>query len=101
MWGQAMSRRVYELGDAIRVYVDFTGDDDQPGNPTEVGLRIRRPDGTEGDIPVDHPSVGRYEALIVADMAGLWQVRWRGEGVIQKALRNWFTVAQPRVSDLP
>jgi hypothetical protein len=70
-------------------------------DPSTVKLVITKPDGTVlrytygVDAQVTRLSVGLYQCLVVADVAGTWQYHWYAPSstITAASAQNWFTVS--------
>lgn len=85
----------YDVGDAVKLYGDFTNPDtglhvDPAG---EISITIRKPNGIETklvyltDLSVIRVTTGQYTYTVVVDQAGDWFYRWAGEGQAQEEKR--------------
>jgi hypothetical protein len=77
----------YDVGDLPLVFVTFKDVDGNVGDPTDVNLVYRKPDGVVETVPLGSlthttPGSGYYEYALPLTMAGIWYGEWRGTGVI-------------------
>jgi signal peptidase I len=78
----------YDVGDVVRVNVNFKGDTGPDVDPSVVTLSIWHPDGsitdhvygTDPGVIKDNVGDYHYDILIVAE--GLHQYRWVGSGAV-------------------
>lgn len=69
----------YPLGTAIYLFALVANRFDDPVAPTNISLRLQRPDGTEFTVvvpPMVNEELGRYSHEFVPDANGLWRYRW-------------------------
>jgi hypothetical protein len=66
----------------------------------DITLTVARPDGIAPSFTVDHPGVGRYEAVIGLGMAGLWTWRWTATGAATAAAPGLLRVEAAPAPDL-
>jgi hypothetical protein len=76
---------LHDIGDAVRLFIDFKTLAGAAADPTTVTLTVQAPDGTTTTPAHSNPSTGRYEAVVTLDQAGVWVYRWEGTGVIDAA----------------
>lgn len=75
----------YNLGQSVKLYVDFTDANGAAANPTTVRCKVQKPDGTEATYTsasspaVTNPSTGRFQLILSADQSGMWTYRWEGD----------------------
>ena len=98
VWAR-MAKNVTELNTLIRFKAAFTRlDTGGMIDPTDVIFRVMLPDQSEvtftysgGDVVKDSEGLYHYDLLM--PVAGIWQVKWQGTGVVQVASRDiWVTV---------
>lgn len=74
----------YNVGQSVKLYVDFKDAAGDPSNPTTVACKVRKPDGTEATYTslttpaVTNPNTGTFQLIIAADQSGMWTYRWEG-----------------------
>ena len=93
---------VYDIGDIVRVSVEFKNLTGTLTDPTTVTLKYRDPSGvltdwtvTAGEIVKD--GVGLYHADVSPTVAGIWAYRFVGVGTLQAAEEGTFLV-KPELS---
>lgn len=86
----------FDPGDAPLVFIDFRNAAGELADPTTVVLTVRKPDGTKSTPATTHPSLGRYEATVLLDQHGRWDVHWQGTGAVQAAHRAFAQVERSR-----
>lgn len=93
---------VYDIGDIVRVSVEFKNIAGTLTDPTTVTLRYRDPSGvmtdwtvTSGQIVKD--GTGLYHADLSPTAAGIWTYRFIGVGNLQAAEEGTFLV-KPELS---
>ena len=93
---------VYDIGDIVRVSVEFKNLTGTLTDPTTVTLKYRDPTGTltdwtvtAGEIVKD--GVGLYHADVSPTAAGIWAYRFVGVGTLQAAEEGTFLV-KPELS---
>lgn len=93
----------YHVGDSKTVGCDFTDDDGEPADPTDVTLIIHKPDGTVVTLTdvstpaITNPAEGRYEVEVGFDMHGRWDFRYVGTGEIDEVDETWVRVKRSKV----
>lgn len=91
-----MSTTIYDIGDVVRVSANFKSTAGVNADPTDVLVRVERPDATStGSTNPTKPSVGNYYYDFAVTQAGRHTYRWVGTGAIVSASEGAFTV-QPR-----
>lgn len=87
------------IGQMARLSGEFQdGDSRDDVDPTNVYLRIRKPDATETTytygigIVVVRDSIGNFHADIALDQVGLWFYRWVSTGAVTAADERGFQV---------
>jgi hypothetical protein len=90
---------VYDRGDLIMLFANFTNAAGAATNPTTVVLKTRDPAGlvvTRGGVT--NPTTGRFEyqlSLTVLDaQSGQWSYWWQGTGVVQQVEEGQFKVRE-------
>jgi hypothetical protein len=105
--------RRYDVGDKIRVFVQFNGLDGLPAEPTAVRAGHTSPSGVTTEVPggsITHdlstnpltglPYVGRYYFDLTFTEGSdeeVWWVRWEGTGAVTAAKEEPFPVRIPQV----
>lgn len=86
----------YDVGDRVRVHVEFRNDEGVAADPTGVTIRQKAPDGTvtsyiAGEAEeVVHLGTGSYYLDIDVDAAGQWYYRAEGTGAVTAAAEGEF-----------
>lgn len=89
---------IYDVGDQVRLSVQFTDEDGVAVDPTLITVRYARPDGAEtavtydGMTAVTREATGDYYLDLVADAAGTWSYRWASSGAVTAAGEGRFEV---------
>lgn len=85
----------YDVGDLVRLKVDFTDADGAPADPSAVGLRVKRDGVTSTYTDAVQDSTGAYHKDVNVDAPGVWTYRWTGTGAVQAAEEGRFFVRVP------
>lgn len=91
---------LFDIGDVVRALARFRNVAGVLTDPTSVVGRVRKPDGTLGDVTFakDTPPVtGEYIASIAIDQSGDWWVRATSTGTVASSVESIFTVRERRV----
>lgn len=99
MWRWAVVESIaWDVGDAAKIYAEFTDDDGQPINAT-VTVAVKKPDGTlvAPALTPTNPATGRYEAIVDIDQPGTWNYRWAATGTIKAAQEGQLAVRRSKV----
>jgi hypothetical protein len=83
---------VVPFGTAVVVHGKFENADKVLTSPGAVTCRIRKPDGTESTVNASNVGEGRYDASVVPDMAGDWEVRLEGTSPVHVSGEATFRV---------
>lgn len=92
-----MDEKGYDIGDEFNFTATFLDKDKEPKSPTEVTLRVRKPDGTVVTPFVTPGDEGVYTAEIDLDQHGRWRYGWRGTGVLKAYREGYFDVRRKTV----
>jgi hypothetical protein len=79
-------------GDVAVIEASFTNSDGEPGDPTDVMLRVEAPDGEPEEIETTHPGVGSFRAEVPLPVGGTWRWRIEGSGDVETAKQGYFKV---------
>ena len=96
----------YEIGDRVKLEINFADDAGQPVDPSTVVLGIRFPDGTRqtadysnpGSSPLQHEAEGHFAYVMTADLVGKHAFRWLSTGPGAGAYEDYFWVRLSRPS---
>lgn len=85
----------YDVGDLVRLAVEFTDADGAPADPTAVSLRVKHGSTTDVYTDAETDSTGAYHKDVEATAPGAWSYRWIGTGAVQAAEEGRFFVRTP------
>ena len=96
----------YDVGDRVKLEVEFRDDAGQHVDPSTVVLGIRLPDGTRqtvdysnpGTGPLEHEGTGRFAYILTAQIVGKHAFRWLSTGPGAGAFEDYFWVRLSRPS---
>lgn len=87
---------VYDVGDRIRVWGEFTDLAGTATDPTTIVCKHQDPSGNETTVTyptsIVKASTGRYYLDIDIDEAGTWYYRWNATGAVVAAGETSFVV---------
>lgn len=69
----------YDIGDDVTITTSFSVNGALV-DPASVALSVTAPDGDVSTPSVAHPSVGQFEAVVLATAAGRWRYTWTTTG---------------------
>ena len=84
-----------DIGDRVRLFATFKGEDGDVADPDAVYLLVRKPDGTVvpiTDLTHTVEGSGYYSAEVDVDQSGRWDVHWEGTGAVTAAEESSFYV---------
>lgn len=89
---------VYDIGDLVRLSVQFNDADSAAVDPTVITVRYADPTGLvtqmtyETDVAVYRADVGAYYVDFIVNRAGTWAYRWQSSGLVTAATEGQFQV---------
>lgn len=88
-----MSINTYDIGNEIRLAVEFTDPDTgEYVDPDTVVCHLRRLKSAETTPSVTKDDIGRYHALVEPDSPGEWSYRFDGSGGHTAARQHRFRI---------
>lgn len=82
-----------QLGNQVRLSVEFRGETGELEDPTMVSFQIQMPNGNIETVTPYHDGTGKYHYIQLANMPGHWQYRFSGKGSLVAAAESDFWVA--------
>jgi hypothetical protein len=71
---------VVDVGDTAILIGMFTNDENQPADPTDLTVTVRKPDDTVVALEAEPVEVGTWEAACPVDQEGIWWYRFEDPG---------------------
>lgn len=85
--------QTYEVGDSVRLEVEFRDATGALADPTAVQVKVEDPSGTETTYTDEtKDAVGQYHKDILASAPGTWHYRWEGSGALVAISEGFFIV---------
>lgn len=67
----------HDVGDYVEIELDVSELSDEPAEPGNVALKVRKPGGVLVDYPTPaHSGTGKFTQGVLLDVHGLWRWRW-------------------------
>lgn len=88
---------VFDIGDTVRLKVDFTVIDEETGqkvltDPTTVVCKVYSPTGVTTTPSYVRLSQGKFKVEFIVNQPGTWYFRWEGTGAVQATEPGEFYV---------
>jgi hypothetical protein len=95
---------IYDVGDSVRLDVDFTDLDGAAADPTAISLVIRNPKGVRATYTyagghVTRTGTGAYYYDTTANEPGTWHYKWTGTGALVVGEQGRFEVRRNAVAE--
>ena len=85
--------QTYEVGDSVRLEVEFRDSAGALADPTAVQVKVEDPAGTETTYTDEtKDATGLYHKDVTATAPGTWQYRWEGSGALVAISEGSFYV---------
>lgn len=94
-----MATNTYDVGDVVRLSVEFKNQAGAYIDPGGVVVKVRTPGGATStytygvDAAVIKDAVGQYHMDVAANLEGTWYFRWEGLTTNKGASESAFVVA--------
>lgn len=93
----------YDMGDLVRASTAFTNSGGTATDPSTVTVKYRVGAGVVTtyvygtDAEVEKDSTGNYHVDILANISGVYHVRWEGTGTVTAADEDTWIIKKSRI----